>query len=314
METLSSNDVVGMMYVRMAQAKGLGWIEPISMYFDSDKETELYKWIGSVAGMRRLKDSRVMKGLSVNGFAITNQEYESSLQIAVRDMRRDKTGQIRVRINELIDRAHGHWTELLSELIQEGHQNACYDGSKFFSTDHKEGKNKTGQSNLIDVEISKFAANVHGSTVAPSAEEMQGAIMHGITQILGFEDNENHPMNETASDFLVMVPPPLLMAAQKSVASPVIGGDSNVVNSMKNMKITVASNTRLKSWTKSFSVFRTDGNVKPFIRQEEVPLEVSRLAEGSEMAITTFKHMYGVYASRAVGYGFWQHACKVTMK
>lgn len=313
MEKLSSRDVIGMFFLRLSQTMGIGWINSISMLFSSDKASEFYAWLGQVPGMREFIGGRHAKGLSSNGITISNKEFEATLEIAVRDMRRDKTGQIQIRVNELVDRAAAHWAKLLSFLINDGHLNPCYDGKNFFATDHKEGKNKIGQSNLIEVVIADIAARVHGSVTAPSAEEMQGAVMAGISKILGYRDNEGEPMNELASKFLVMVPPSLLVPAQKALTSPVIGGDSNVIDSMKNMEIVPASNVRL-DWTKSFAVFRSDGNVKPFIRQEEVPVEVSAIAEGSELAFQHKKHHYGVYASRNVGYGYWQHGCKVTMK
>lgn len=314
MEILSSRDVIGMFFLRLSQVTGMSWISLVSMLFTSDKESERYAWLGQVPGMREFIGGRHAKGLTDNEITIRNKEFEATLEIAVKDMRRDKTGQIQIRINELVDRTVIHWAQLLSYLIVKGHEGKCYDGSAFFSVGHKEGKNDTAQSNLIDVDISELAAKVHGSVIAPSAEEIQGAIMLGITKILSFKDNENEPMNELAQKFMVMVPPSLFVSAQKAIASPVIGGDSNVVENLKTMEIIPAANVRLDSWKKDFAVFRTDGNVKPFIRQEEVPVQFDVIAEGSELAFQHKKHHYGVYASRNVGYGYWQHACKVTMK
>jgi len=65
--------------------------------------------------------------------------------------------------------------------------------------------------------------------------------------------------------------------------------------------------------TSKFSVYRTDGRTKPFIRQEEVPVQVSAVAEGSELEFKEFEHHYGLYASGNVGYGMWEHACEVEL-
>ena len=73
-----------------------------------------------------------------------------------------------------------------------------------------------------------------------------------------------------------------------------------------------AINPRL-TWTAQFAVFRTDGQVKPFIRQEEEGVTVSAIAEGSEEEFKNNRHLYGVKALRNVGYGYWQDACLVTM-
>jgi len=67
------------------------------------------------------------------------------------------------------------------------------------------------------------------------------------------------------------------------------------------------------TWTDRFAIFRTDGNVKPFIRQEETPIKVSAVAEGSELEFKEDKHYYGIDAWRNVGFGYWQQACEVIM-
>ena len=51
----------------------------------------------------------------------------------------------------------------------------------------------------------------------------------------------------------------------------------------------------------------------PFIRQQEMPVQVDAIAEGSELEFNEKKHHYGVSASRNVGYGYWQHACLLQM-
>jgi hypothetical protein len=59
----------------------------------------------------------------------------------------------------------------------------------------------------------------------------------------------------------------------------------------------LAINPRL-TWTDKFALFRTDGNVKPFIRQEEGGIKISAIAEGSELEFNERMHRYGVSALR----------------
>jgi phage major head subunit gpT-like protein len=79
-----------------------------------------------------------------------------------------------------------------------------------------------------------------------------------------------------------------------------------------DFQIIPVANPRL-TWTAQFAVFRTDGLVKPFIRQEAQAVEIAAVAEGSELEFNERKHRYGVSTKRNVGYGYWQHACLVTM-
>lgn len=309
---LTSRAIIGEFYRTLEQDIGAAWINALSMLFTSDQDSEEYKWLGQTPAMREWVGGRNAKGFRENGLTITNKHYESTLEVLVREMRRDKTGQVMVRIRELATRTNSHWASLLSTLIVNGESTVCYDGQYFFDTDHSEGDSGS-QSNDISVDISVLPASVHGSTTAPSIEEMQQAIMQGVAQILSFVDDQGEPMNEGAMNFLVMVPTSLYITASKAVAMPV-SPDLNTQELPKEMNIRVVSNARLdSSWTTKFAVFRTDGSVKPFIRQQETEVALKAKAEGSEFEFDNDAHQYGVDAWRNVGYGYWQHACLVTM-
>lgn len=117
-------------------------------------------------------------------------------------------------------------------------------------------------------------------------------------------------MNESASKFLIMVPNHLWFTARAALSVPLtVGGSTNVVKVLSDLDIMVTQNPRLKVWKDKFAVFRVDGSVRPFIRQEEKPLVLKAIAEDSELEFKEDKHQYGVDTWRNVGYGFWQHAC-----
>jgi hypothetical protein len=138
-------------------------------------------------------------------------------------------------------------------------------------------------------------------------------ILEGAQAILGFRDDQGEPMNENARSFLVMVPTPFWKAAIAAVgAQSLAQGATNIITTAEGFGFQVQVNPRL-SWTDRLAVFRMDGNVKPFIRQEEVPVEVSAIAEGSELEFNERVHHYGLYASGNVGYGYWQQSCLVTL-
>ena len=103
-----------------------------------------------------------------------------------------------------------------------------------------------------------------------------------------------------------------LAAVYSAVNLPVLGGgEVNVLTNLDGFQIKVVPNARL-TWTDKIAVFRTDGMTKPFILQEEVPLNVSAVAEGSQLEFTDRKHWYGVDWAGNLDYGFWQHACLYT--
>jgi phage major head subunit gpT-like protein len=311
---LSSRAIIGLYYKRLEQKSGMDWIEAISNYFTSDQESETYKWLGQSPVMREWVGGRQAKGFLTNGLTIENKHFEGTLELNVKDLRRDKTGQIIVRINEFADRTNAHWAQILSKLINNAESTVCYDGQYFFDTDHLEGKSGA-QSNKIQVDLTGFVDQIDGGKVgavsAPSEAAFRLAVLKGIQQILSFKDDQAEPMNENATNFLVVVPTSMWYIAQAAVAVPLtVGGSTNSIKVMNDLNITVAQNPRLP-WTDKFAIFRTDSAIKPFIRQEEEGVKVKAIAEGSELEFTHDKHQYGVDTWRNVGYGYWQHACQV---
>ena len=313
-QVLSSRAIIGAIFNRLSQATGIRWIDLVAMLVTSDQESEEYGWLGMVPRMRLALGGRQAKGLRDFSQTITNDEYEATLEIPTKWLRRDKTGQILIRIGELAEAEASHWASLLSTLIVNGESTLCYDGQFFFDDDHVEGDSGT-QSNDISVDISELPVTNKGSITAPSVGQMGNSILQGVQQIFGFKDDQGEPMNELARQFVVMVPTTLLNTARSAISLPMVdAGESNIIPATPDFSIGVVPNARLNDdWTDRFAVFRTDAETKALIKQSEVGLDVSAVAEGSELEFRDFKHQYGLYASRAVGYGFWQRACLVTM-
>lgn len=308
-KSLGSRAIIGEFYMRLEQDLGATWVPQVSMLFQSDQESETYAWLGMAPAMREWIGGRQAKGFRENGLTIANKKYESTLEVPVDWLRRDKTGQIKVRIAEQTERANAHWAKLLNQLILDGEASVCYDGQYFFDTDHSEGDSGT-QDNDISVDIP--------TTTAPTGGEMETAILKAIQQIIGFKDDQGEPMNETAKSFLVMVPVPFMSAAAAALGSSIIvdasTSRSNTVltlSSMAGFTVGLAVAPRL-TWTTKFAVFRADGQLSAFIRQEEEDITVAALAEGSEQEFLNDRHLYGIKAIRNVGYGYWQKSCLVT--
>lgn len=311
---LGSRAIIGEFYKTLEQNIGQTWIPTVSNLFTSDQESEEYRWLGMVPQLREWVGGRQAKGFRENGISIKNLPFEATLEVLTRELRRDKTGQIMVRVRELAKRANSHWASLISTLILNGATSVCYDGQYFFDTDHNEGASGN-LSNKIDADISAYPMSVHGTVTAPSPEEMQWAIMAGIQQLYALKDDQGEPMNEMATNFLVMIAPSLWKPAQSAIYSPLAGAAASSMEQIKQAGLTITPvvNARLSSWTDKFVVFRADSEVKPFIRQEEKPIMMKAIADGSELEFNEEKHHYGISAYRNVGYGLWQHACQVTM-
>lgn len=311
---LSSRAIMGEYFARLEQNSGMGWVNGLCNIFKSDQAGETYGFLGQSPVMREWLAGRNAKGMRANTWAITNKHYEATLEVRKTDVRRDKTGQIMVRVQEFADKTLSHWASLASTLLVNGATTVCYDGQYYFDTDHSEGSSGS-QSNSITVDISALPAAVHGVVTAPSVEEFQQAMLNGIAQIMSFKDDQGEPMNEDAREFIVKVPVSLYLTAAAAVAGATTAALPNNLNpnQIAGLKVTVVANPRLSSWTDKFSVHRVDSPIKGLICQEEQEVELKVKAEGSEYEFDNDAWQFGVDSWRAAGYGYWQRACLVTM-
>ncbi len=311
---LSSRAIMGMYFARQEVDAGGEWMDRVANLYTSDQAGETYAFLGQSPMMREWVGERDVKSFSGNGVTIVNKHYEATIEVRKRDARRDKTSQIQARIDEFYDRAKTHWNSLISAAILAGPSTVCYDGQFFFDTDHSEGDSGT-QSNSISFDLSAAPAVVHGSVTAPSIEEMQQAILAGVTAIMSFKDDKGEPMNEGAREFVVMVGAGLYPTAVAATQLANTGSTQNNMNPnvISGLNIKVAMNTRLNAWTDKFAIFRTDSPIKALIRQTEQDVELKAKAEGSEFEFDFDAWQFGIDAWRGVGYGYWQRAVLVTL-
>lgn len=334
LKQLSSRDIIGQFFEALEAATGSTWIPRVSMLFPSNQQFENYKWLGFSPALRRWIGERQAKGLRVNGVTIENLLYEGTLGIDVDDIRRDKTGQIKIRIGEQVDEAISHWATLLTSLVEAAESAACYDGQFFFDTDHQEGDSPTQSNDLAAGDYSEL--NVTTPT-NPTANELSDVIMKMIQHMYTFKNDQNRPMNAFAKQFLVMVPVSFFGAAQQAIFSKNLETAGGVRNNPlsglleRGWALDVEANPEL-SWTTKLAVFRTDGRAKPFIRQAEIlgdsgasgaapsatqgeslGIQVQSIAEGSEEEFKNNRWLFGIKASRNVGYGYWQHGVLATL-
>lgn len=310
---LGSRAIIGQFYRTLEATQLPPWVGGISFPIESNQEIETYKWLGTSPAMREWGGGRQAKGFRENGLTVANKVYENSVYVSLDDKRRDKTGQIMARIDELAERAALHPAKLLSDLIVAGESTPCYDGQFFFDTDHAEGDSGS-QSNDIVVDISD--GGLGGTPTAPTPLGIQRAVLAAVSQMMGFKDDQGEPMNETAASFVAMVPPTYMGATVTALSSRMLANteDNPLAGGAGGFRVMPVVNPRLLTWTTKLAVFRTDGRVKPFIWQEEEATTLQAIAEGSEMEVKERQHMYGATRICNAAYGYWQHACLVTMQ
>ncbi|OED38945.1 hypothetical protein AB834_00485 [PVC group bacterium (ex Bugula neritina AB1)] len=315
LSTMGSREIIGLTYHALSEQKVNVAVSQLTMPFLSNQEIETYKWISSSPMLREWVGGRNAKSFTSQGIDLKSKLFESTLAIDIDDLRREKSGQLELRITQHASSSFRHWNKLVSQLIQQGETKICYDGSYFFDTDHQEGDSGL-QSNSISVDISSLPiSGSPGSTTSPATEQAEGAILKGIEQIMGFKNDVGEPINDdTDGSFLVVCPLNLYRSCVTATTSPVV--DSGKTNPIvtSGLNIQVFPDKRL-SWTDKFAIFKTDSVVKPFLRQFEISEmpQISYIGAGSEEEFKNRRHLLGLSSIRNVGYALWQNACLVTL-
>jgi len=303
-----------MLYNALSVDAGIGVVGAISNYFTSDQAEEIYAFLGQSPMLREWVGGRNAKGLRENNFSIRNKHFEATLKVTLSQLRRDKSSQLQMRINELARRNSSHWYSLLAALLAAGETGVCYDGQYFFDTDHSEGDSGT-QSNLLSIDISGFPIVTSGTATLPSVAAYQFAIAQCVQQIVGLKDDQGEACNTDARSFLVMCPVAHMNVAMQAVATPVqVDETQSALQALKGkFSIGVEPIVGLSTWTASFAVSRTDSNFKPFIRQQETDISIKTKGEGSDYEFDNDAHMHGIDVWRNAGYGDWKGIIKATM-
>jgi phage major head subunit gpT-like protein len=304
-EKITTKGVQGMFY-RELEAGNNGWATRIGLRVQSDSDSETYGMLGMVPQLAKWTANRDTKELAEYSFSIANDEHQAAIVVRDTDMRRDKTGQLRIRMGQMADRTNSYPAKLISSLMMTGASALCYDNQYFFDTDHESGDS--------GVQSNKITAAAAAPT-APTVAEMQAAILAAVKQMYSFKDDQGEPMNEGAREFMVMTPVSMWDKAVAATAAPLVGGgDSNIIMAQDAFSIVPVANPRL-TWTDTLAVLRTDGRVKPFIIQEEMAPDVWHLDESSTFFHENGRrHKIGVDWSGNVGFGEWAHAAQVTFQ
>lgn len=136
-------------------AKGLSMVEP--MYQDiattilSATASNTYGWLGQFPQLREWIGDRQIKDMAAHGYQIVNKLYESTVGVKRTDIEDDNLGVYAPLIQEMGRAAAAHPDELVFDLLRDAHTVDCYDGKKFFATDHQIAANVDGTGALVTV-------------------------------------------------------------------------------------------------------------------------------------------------------------------
>src|SRR4051812_37317134 len=117
---LDNNNLIGIFDRLYEQEIAGNWAPQIGNLVGSDKASETYGWLGAAPSLEELKGDMTEEQFNKFSYTLKNVEYAKAVKIAERDMRRDKLGQIQMRLGDLANKANDHWNKLVSLLISNG--------------------------------------------------------------------------------------------------------------------------------------------------------------------------------------------------
>lgn len=264
----------------------------------SNSDREDYRWLGTVPRIREWDQGRLAQGLRTERYSIENLKYEATIEVDRDEVSDDQTGQIRMRVAELAQRAATHKDFLLAQLLIGGETagNDSYDGVSFFNATHASGASGN-QSNLLTYDAA--------ATDTPTVAEFKEALKTALGAMLSYKDDQGEPMLVTASSLVCLVPPTMLFTVSEAINATIIGSSTNVLHGIARV-VALPWLTDKSKWY----LLKTDGVVRPFIFQDREPVEFGALAEDSDEGFRREKFLFGVRARYRMAYGYWQFAVR----
>jgi hypothetical protein len=250
--------------------------------------------------------------LTGNEIIIRNKKYDNGVEIKLDDIRRDKTGEITRKVSELAIAAADLKVQLVDDLLTYGDTSTlglAFDGANFFSASHSFGASGTVKNLLTTADVGQLIVT---SLTKVTPEEAAVAMMGMISYMMSFLDDQGRPINQNSMDWTVGVPPRHYGAFQTAAsANQLAGGQTNPLSNTFNVTV-IPVNT---DWTVEFFVANTGDVNKPFIIQEEQPLDVQMFDETNDAKGTRERQTAIVHAlwQGGSGYGDWRKMAKGTL-
>jgi len=270
--------------------------QDLATRIESTSDSETYRWLGTVPQMREWGTGRKAQGMRTESYSVENLKYEATLEVDRDEIADDQTGQIRVRIAELADRAATHKDYQTSQLLINGETEGfnSYDGVSFFNDAHE-----SGSSGEQDNKLTATAVDADN----PTTDEFKKALAASIARMLAFKDDRGQPMSIAATRLVCVVPTTMFFSGLEAVNATLVQSTSNVLEGVARV-IAMPWLTDASKWY----LLKTDGVVRPFIFQDREPIEFGALTEDSDEGFRREKFLFGVRARYRLTYGYWQFA------
>lgn len=256
--------------------------DKLAMRIESADLSEDYTWLGNFPKMKEWIGERIIATLKDYGYSIKNKRWEDSISVPRIHIEFDKIGVYVKAIEQMAVNAKQFGGDLVAQMIVSGHLNNCYDGKKFFATDHVVGEGAEAVT----------YSNMGSLVLNPTNLLATRAYMMSIKAANG---NSLH----VDPNVLVIGPKSLSKATAAVKKQTLSSGESNDTYEM--FEIVILPEITGDEWF----LLDTKNPVKPFI------LQVAKDSKFTSSDDDKFKKddaLFGVDAFMNAGYGLWQFA------
>lgn len=268
------------------------WWNKVAMRLPSDTESETYGWLDAVPAVRKWQGERKVRGLSTNGYRLTNEDWELTISVDRNHLMDDKVGYYAQRFQRF-GRSAAKWPDQqIAALMKNGKTNKCLDGKAFFATDHPVDHLKPAGASYSNLNTSTALTRDNFNLVY--------ATMQGYTdvdgQVMGIVPNK------------LFVPPMLrdegLAIVKAGVVAVTQGSGAAAVTNVNMDLVEVVVVPELAGEDTTWYLAAVDEGDAPFIFQDRYDSGfVSRIEPTSDNVFNRKTYEYGQDWRAAFGYG-----------
>lgn len=252
---------------------------------------EYYDWLRLVGDVREWIGDRVInQGLSQR-YSIRNKTWEFGFYLERSAVEDDQSGQIGLAITTAAQRAAEHQGRLVTQVLEAGFTDACYDGEVFFSAAHPLDGGGTF-SNYTDALL--------------DADSLE----NGLEVLMSAVRNDGAPWGNRvgAESTLLIVPPALYFDALQLTQHPLYDAGTPANNPLAGL-FEVVLNPYLTSES-AWYLLVTGGTLKPLVFQQRTELELTAQTDPAtgDVVFRNDLYAFGTRQRYNAGYTFPQLA------
>jgi len=254
---------------------------------DSDGAGETYNWMAELPAVREFLDERAVQRLRAEAFTLANRDWEDTVIVHKNELRDDKLGVVRPRIQGLAEAMVRHRDSLFWGTIVAGTGVAGYDGANFFSAAHPRDGALANQSNTGASALTQANFNT------------------AIAQVMALTDRVGEPLDLVPTHLisgLAYRDEALEICKASFISDSAGGGDSTTKSNINEGFVEPVISSRLTG--NRWGLLCLDRSVKPFVFQIREEPEFEAMDTG-ERAFMRKEFLYGASASHACAGALW---------